>query len=128
MVRVERMGSMSLMAWAIELGVGDVFAQDVRPKSEPAFNGTIGKTYKDSKSDFPKPLQAPAVPPNVLIVLLDDVGFAHAGTFGGAVPSPHSTGSRRTVCARIVSTRPPFVRPHAPHCLPGAIITAWARA
>jgi arylsulfatase A-like enzyme len=90
MVRVEWMGSMSLMvlALAIGFGAGDVFAQDVLPKPEPAFNGTIGKTYKDSKPDFPKPLQAPAGAPNVLIVLLDDVGFGHAGTFGGAVATP----------------------------------------
>ena len=63
-------------------------AQEVLPKPEPAFKGTIGKTYKDSKADFPKPLQAPAGAPNVLIVLLDDVGFGHAGTFGGAVATP----------------------------------------
>ncbi len=90
MVRVKWMGSLSLMALtlAIGLGGGDVFAQDVLPKPEPAFHGTIGKTYKDSKPDFPKPLQAPAGAPNVLIVLLDDVGFGHAGTFGGAVATP----------------------------------------
>jgi arylsulfatase len=63
-------------------------AQDVLPKPEPAFKGTIGTTYKDSKADFPKPLQAPAGAPNVLIVLLDDVGFGHASTFGGAVSTP----------------------------------------
>ncbi len=65
-------------------------AQEVLPKPEPAFKGTIGKTYKDSKADFPKPLQAPAGAPNVLIVLLDDVGFGHAATFGGAVATPDS--------------------------------------
>lgn len=63
-------------------------AQEVLPMPEPAFKGKIGKTYKDSKSDFPKPLQAPAGAPNVLIVLLDDVGFGHAATFGGAVATP----------------------------------------
>jgi arylsulfatase len=65
-----------------------VLAQDVLPKPEPAFKGVIGTTYKDSKPDFPKPDQAPKGAPNVLIVILDDVGFGHAGTFGGAVSTP----------------------------------------
>ena len=63
-------------------------SQEISPKSEPAFKGIIGKTYKESKADFPKPLQAPAGAPNMLIVLLDDVGFGHASTFGGAVATP----------------------------------------
>jgi arylsulfatase A-like enzyme len=40
------------------------------------------------RADFPKPVTAPAGTPNVLIVILDDVGFGHAGTFGGAVSTP----------------------------------------
>jgi len=76
---------------SLTLGVAVVLpagAQDVLPKPEPAFKGTIGQTYKDSNPDFPKPLHAPEGAPNVLIVLLDDVGFGHAGTFGGAVATP----------------------------------------
>ena len=63
-------------------------AQEVLPKPAPPFKGIIGKTYKESKPDFPKPIQAPEGAPNVLIVILDDVGFGHAGTFGGAVATP----------------------------------------
>jgi hypothetical protein len=33
--------------------------------------------------------QAPEGAPNVVIVLLDDVGFGAASTFGGLVPTPH---------------------------------------
>ena len=29
------------------------------PKPDPAFKGKIGETFKDSKQDFPQPLQAP---------------------------------------------------------------------
>jgi arylsulfatase A-like enzyme len=60
----------------------------VLPVPEPPFKGKIGTTLKDSKPDFPKEIQAPAGAPNVLIIVLDDVGFGHAGTFGGAVPTP----------------------------------------
>jgi arylsulfatase len=62
--------------------------QDVLPWPEPPFKGKIGTTYEDSKPDFPKPVGAPAGAPNVLLVLLDDTGFGHAGTFGGAVATP----------------------------------------
>jgi arylsulfatase A-like enzyme len=33
-------------------------------------------------------MSAPAGAPNVLIIILDDVGFGHARTFGGAVATP----------------------------------------
>jgi arylsulfatase len=75
------------------LGIGlatqsSVLAQEVLPQPEPSFQGRIGLTYQDSTPDFPKPVQAPEGAPNVLIILLDDVGFGHAGTFGGAVATP----------------------------------------
>jgi len=63
-------------------------AQETLPRADPAFNGRIGTTYKDSTPDFPKQITAPAGAPNVLIILTDDTGFGHAGTFGGAVPTP----------------------------------------
>ena len=63
-------------------------AQDVLPKPAPPFKGTIGQTVTESQADYPKPLAAPAGAPNVLLIILDDVGFGHAGTFGGAVATP----------------------------------------
>jgi arylsulfatase len=59
------------------------------PKPDPAFKGKIGDTYKDSTPDYPQPVQAPKGAPNVLLVLLDDVGFGMCSTFGGPVPTPH---------------------------------------
>lgn len=58
------------------------------PVSDPAFKGKIGETFKDSTPDFPQPIAAPEGAPNVLIILLDDTGFGHAGAFGGAVETP----------------------------------------
>jgi arylsulfatase len=58
------------------------------PLPQPPFKGKIGKTFKDSVPDFPKPVQAPKDAPNVLLIILDDVGFGHAGTFGGPVATP----------------------------------------
>jgi hypothetical protein len=45
-------------------GVSGVSAQDVLPRANPPFKGTIGPTYRESKPDFPKPLAAPAGAPN----------------------------------------------------------------
>ena len=35
-------------------------SQEVLPRPEQAFNGTIGRTAKDSTPDFPKGIEAPA--------------------------------------------------------------------
>jgi arylsulfatase A-like enzyme len=59
------------------------------PYDDPAFNGKIGNTYDESEADFPISVKAPADAPNVLIILLDDVGFGMASTFGGPVPTPN---------------------------------------
>ena len=59
------------------------------PKPDPEFKGKIGETYKDSTPSFPQPLKAAKGSPNVLLILLDDVGFGMCSTFGGPVPTPH---------------------------------------
>lgn len=59
------------------------------PHPDPEFKGKIGATVNESTADFPAPIKAPPGSPNVLIILLDDVGFGMAGTFGGSVPTPN---------------------------------------
>lgn len=59
------------------------------PKPDPAFQGKIGMTFKDSTPNFPAPVRARQGSPNVLLILLDDVGFGMCSTFGGPVPTPH---------------------------------------
>src|SRR5262245_2519378 len=51
-------------------------------------NAKISTTFKDSTPDFPKPRSAPEGAPNVLLVLLDDVGFGCSSAFGGLVEMP----------------------------------------
>jgi len=58
------------------------------PMPDPPFGGKIGKTYKESKQAWPALPKAPKGAPNVVIILLDDVGFGQVGTFGGPVPTP----------------------------------------
>lgn len=59
------------------------------PQPDPTFKGKIGETYKDSTPSYPPPVKAAKGSPNVLLVLLDDVGFGMCSTFGGPVPTPH---------------------------------------
>ncbi len=56
--------------------------------SEQPYNGVVGKTLKDSKEWWPQPVKAPAAAPNIVLVLLDDVGFGASGTFGGLISTP----------------------------------------
>lgn len=70
-----------------------VFAQQTDrselPLADPEFGGKIGKTFVDSKQDYPQPVKASSGAPNVVVILLDDLGFGQAGTFGGPVPTPN---------------------------------------
>ncbi|MFV0522096.1 MAG: arylsulfatase [Mangrovibacterium sp.] len=68
------------------------FAQasgNVLPPPPTPFKGKIAKTFEGSEEDFPQPVTAPKGAPNVLLILLDDVGFGQAGTFGGPIPTPN---------------------------------------
>ncbi|MDD4160890.1 MAG: sulfatase-like hydrolase/transferase [Methanothrix sp.] len=49
----------------------------------------IGLTYKDSIECWPEKIQPPKGAPNVVYIVLDDVGFAHLGCFGGPIETPN---------------------------------------
>src|SRR5438105_12920886 len=61
---------------------------DILPLPEPRFRGRIGSTYADSEADIISLPTAPAGAPNVLLILLDDVGFGQTSTFGGPTNTP----------------------------------------
>lgn len=73
-------------------GTSPIAAQDGQPTlpyAEQKFRGNVGTTYVDSDpAQFPAPISAPEGAPNVLLVLLDDVGFGQFAIAGGGVPSP----------------------------------------
>jgi arylsulfatase A-like enzyme len=58
------------------------------PIPEKKFEGTLGRTEDESKPDKPVIITPPEGAPNVVIVLLDDVGFGASDVFGGPVPMP----------------------------------------
>lgn len=58
------------------------------PAPAPDFGGKIGVTGKDSTPAWPAAVQAPRGAPNIVLILLDDVGFGATSTFGGAARTP----------------------------------------
>lgn len=80
-------------------------AQEMLPQPDPQMKGNIGLTYDQSdppqyKTPSGETANYPPLPqanvgkegedrkPNILIIMLDDVGFGHTSTFGGPVQTP----------------------------------------
>jgi len=81
----------------------DSVDRTVLPPVLAKFSGKVGKTYKESTPDFgpATPLSAPEGAPNILVIVLDDVGFGQLGCYGGPIETPNidklaSTGLRYT--------------------------------
>lgn len=55
---------------------------------DDVFRGTIGATYRDSTPWWPTPRAAPKGAPDVVCVVLDDVGFSDLGCYGSEIPTP----------------------------------------
>ena len=67
---------------------GTVIAGEAMSTSQE-FKGKIAKSYEDSQEWWPDSVQPPEGAPNVIIFLLDDVGFAQVGSFGGLIETPN---------------------------------------
>ena len=70
------------------VNTGPALLADILPLPEPRFQGRIGSTYADSEADIISAASAPPGGPNVLLILLDDVGFGQTSTFGGPAQTP----------------------------------------
>ena len=53
------------------------------------FEGTIGATLEESEAWFDEPPHPGADAPNVVVVLLDDTGFAQFGCYGSDIDTPN---------------------------------------
>jgi arylsulfatase len=61
----------------------------VLPRPDFHFQGAVGRTIAESDApQFPQMVRPPAGAPNVVIILIDDVGYGQFGTFGGQTPTP----------------------------------------
>ncbi len=57
--------------------------------SEPRFGGHIGRTLTESEPWWPAPVAPPGAAPNVVMIVLDDTGFAHLGSYGSTIQTPN---------------------------------------
>jgi arylsulfatase A-like enzyme len=64
--------------------------RSILPIPDRPYEGELPFDARDPAASFPpiEPLRPPAGAPNVLIVLLDDVGFAASSAFGGPINTP----------------------------------------
>jgi arylsulfatase len=64
-------------------------AQEPAVETADEFGGKIAKTYEESEEWWADPIRPHEDAPNVIIFLLDDVGFAQVGSFGGLIDTPN---------------------------------------
>ena len=97
-----RKSSISLVVSLVALVSGGCSNEDARTNDEGAtekqpaqvesvsgFQGKIGQTFAESVEDWPKEPLFTGQEPNVLLILLDDVGYAQIGSFGGLTETPN---------------------------------------
>jgi len=58
------------------------------PRATAPFAGKTGRLVPESEGAPVPQVKAPTDAPNILVIILDDVGFGSFGTFGGPVPTP----------------------------------------
>ncbi len=62
-----------------------LFVSSCKSTGVEEFKGKIAKNYKDSVEWWPEEKKPPKGAPNVLLILLDDTGFAQLGSYGGLI-------------------------------------------
>jgi arylsulfatase A-like enzyme len=78
---------LAIVATAAFLALG-LAAQAPTPPQASSPRQT-GRAAADSRANFPAQVRAPAGAPNVVLILLDDVGYGQTSTFGGAIATPN---------------------------------------
>lgn len=58
------------------------------PNSDAAFHGDIGMTTRESTPCWPQRATAATGAPNIVVVVLDDVGYGQLGCYGGLIETP----------------------------------------
>ena len=64
-------------------------SSSVIPAPEPTFGGTIDTTVLRSRAWWAPKIAPPKNAPDILLVLLDDVGYGAPSTYGGMIPMPY---------------------------------------
>lgn len=65
-----------------------VGAEGAHPRGYEDFGGIVAPVVSRSEPSWPQPCRAPEGAPNVVVVLVDDMGFSDVGAFGSEIPTP----------------------------------------
>ncbi len=100
------------------------------------FPGVIGHSYRDSRPWLEPPVRPPQDSPNVVVVVLDDVGFAQLGCYGSDIETPRldalANGGRRYnnfhTTAMCSPTRASLLTGRNHHAVGMGMIADWCTA
>jgi arylsulfatase A-like enzyme len=103
-------------------------------KERRKFRGKIGATYRDSEPWWPEPTAAPPDAPNIVFIVLDDVGFSDLGCYGSEIATPRmdalAAGGLRYsnfhVTAMCSPTRACLLTGRNAHAVGMGIIAEWS--
>ena len=92
LVKLKRLLNLLMVAiFSLGVLVPPALAQEILPQPDPEFKGEIGVTYDTSGEPDKSIMESPEAPkdaPNIVLILLDDVGFSSSETFGGSIKTP----------------------------------------
>ena len=92
------------------------------------YRGTIGRTLRESTPWWPSMPRPPAGAPNVVVILLDDLGFSDFGCFGAEIRTPHIDALAAEGLRFANTRRCRCARRHVRRCSPGRTRTRWVVA
>ncbi|MGB1504968.1 MAG: arylsulfatase [Acidimicrobiales bacterium] len=69
--------------------MADMHPTDILPPAPPSFGGEIKATYAESIPDWPPPTRPPLNAPNIVVILMDDLGFGQLSCYGGPIEAPN---------------------------------------
>lgn len=101
---------------------------------DSAFPGTIGATWRESRPWWPAAASTPKNAPNIVFIVLDDVGFSDIGCYGSEIATPNmdalAAGGLRYnnfhVTAMCSPTRACLLTGRNAHAAGMGIISEWA--
>ena len=78
-----------ILAIGLFVLLSPVIEVDAQHDPVKPFKGKIGKTIEETQQAWPERVKAPKGAPNVLWILLDDVGYGATSAFGGLIETPN---------------------------------------
>lgn len=106
---------------------GDV-QRAILPIPDRPHVGLVTYDAKDPNTKYPpiEPVRPPDGAPNVLVILIDDVGFGASSAFGGPCETPNFEKLANAGLRYNRFHRRPFALRRAPRCSPAVTTIRWA--